>query len=137
MSFPIKKEHIFSGTLLSCWKGDIMGSIQQKTQAIILVDRCLSLVAKKGLDYSEQCVKELIHENRRAFKKCNNVKDIIPLLQQAILTKEIKGLLEEAELDWPAEYARNLASNWEDVFRGCETREDAIQRLKELDAIIN
>lgn len=116
-------------------RSDIMSSIQQKTKYTLLVDRCLSLVANLG--YSEQYVKDLIHENRSALKNCNTIEAILPPLQQAIITKEIKVLLEEAELDWPAEYARNLASNWEDVFRSCETREDAIQRLRELDAIIN
>lgn len=114
-----------------------MNSMKQKMKDILLIDRSLCLIENSDLDFSEQYVKNLIHKNRSAFKNCNTIRAIVPPLQQTIITKEIEILLKEAGLSWPAGYERNLALNWESVFRACKTREDAIQRLKYLDKIIN
>ncbi len=114
-------------------------TLKQKAKAILLTDRILRLVqnADFNLLQSEQHTRVFVHKNRGIFKTCYTSTDIANCLQNLLIAEGIEDLLKEAGLEWPKRYAQNVASDWENVFRECETREEAIQRLKYLDQVIS
>ena len=93
-----------------------------------------SLLKKANADWSEEEIQSLVDDN--IFSDCKNAREAVKLLQEILLTREIAILLEEADLKLPSESIQNLAQDYENVFHGCETRKDAICRLREISKVL-
>ena len=57
-------------------------------------------------------------------------------MEHLVITEAIHDLIVEIGLNWPKEYAKNLALDYKNVFHGCTKREEAIQRLLEIASIV-
>lgn len=112
---------------------DMMFRVQELNQ-LQISHFIRSLLKKANVSVTEEEIQSLVDDD--IFCNCKNPREATRLLQEILLTRETASLLKEAGIKWPSECIKNLAMDYEKVFNGCETREDAIEKLRELSKVV-